>query len=59
VEVLVVHEPGRYDLRHLSYGLAEPITIDSDGFVHAPDGPGLGIGIDCDLIRSSIVAELS
>jgi L-alanine-DL-glutamate epimerase-like enolase superfamily enzyme len=58
-EVLVVHEPGSYDLRHLSYGLAEPIAIDSDGLVHAPEGPGLGIGIDWDLIRSGTVAELS
>jgi L-alanine-DL-glutamate epimerase-like enolase superfamily enzyme len=48
-----------YDLRHLSYGLAEPIVIDSDGFVHAPEGPGPGIGIDWDLIRSGTVAELS
>jgi L-alanine-DL-glutamate epimerase-like enolase superfamily enzyme len=58
-EVLCIHESGSYDLRHLSYGLAEPIVIDSDGFVHAPQGPGLGIGIDWDLIRSGTVAELS
>jgi L-alanine-DL-glutamate epimerase-like enolase superfamily enzyme len=58
-EVLVVHEPGSYDLQHLSYGLAEPITIDREGLVHAPEGPGLGIGIDWDLIRASAVAELS
>jgi L-alanine-DL-glutamate epimerase-like enolase superfamily enzyme len=58
-EVLVVHEPGSYDLKHLSYGLAEPIAIDRDGVVHAPEGPGLGIAIDWDLIRSSATAELS
>jgi L-alanine-DL-glutamate epimerase-like enolase superfamily enzyme len=58
-EVLCIHEPGSYDLRHLSYGLAEPIAIDSDGFVHAPEGPGLGIGVDWDLIRAGTVAELS
>jgi L-alanine-DL-glutamate epimerase-like enolase superfamily enzyme len=57
-EVLTIHEPRRYDLEHLSYGLAEPISIDRDGFVHAPERPGLGIGIDWDLIRSSVIAEL-
>ena len=45
-EVLVPHGPGSYDLDHLSYGLAEPIQIDSDGFVHAPERPGLGIDVD-------------
>jgi L-alanine-DL-glutamate epimerase-like enolase superfamily enzyme len=57
-EVLAIHEPGSYDLGHLSYGLAEPISIDAAGFVHAPERPGLGIGIDWDLIRSSVIAEL-
>jgi L-alanine-DL-glutamate epimerase-like enolase superfamily enzyme len=57
-EVLAIHSPGRYDLGHLSYGLAEPIAIDADGFVHAPERPGLGIDIDWDLIRSSVIAEL-
>jgi L-alanine-DL-glutamate epimerase-like enolase superfamily enzyme len=58
-EVLVPHAPGSYDLGHLSYGLSEPIEIDTDGCVVAPDRPGLGIDIDWDLIRSNIVAELS
>jgi L-alanine-DL-glutamate epimerase-like enolase superfamily enzyme len=58
-EVLVVHEPGSYDLRHLSYGLAEPLSIDRNGLVRPPGGPGLGIEIDWDLVRSSQVAELS
>jgi hypothetical protein len=31
-EVITVHDPGSYDLKHLSYGLAEPISIDRDGF---------------------------
>ncbi|HWM22139.1 MAG TPA: enolase C-terminal domain-like protein [Ilumatobacteraceae bacterium] len=58
-EVLVVHEAGSYDLDHLSYGLAEPIHIDSSGHVHAPERPGLGIDLDWDLIRSTQVAELT
>ena len=36
-------QPGRRPhLEHLSYGLADPIDIDADGYVHAPDGPGSG-----------------
>ena len=52
-EVLVPHAPGSYDLDHLSYGLAEPITIDGNGNVHAPERPGLGIDPDWDLLGSS------
>ena len=52
-EVLVPHAPGSYDLDHLSYGLAEPITIDGDGNVHAPERPGLGIEPDWQLLQSS------
>jgi L-alanine-DL-glutamate epimerase-like enolase superfamily enzyme len=51
-EVLVQHETGSYGLGHLSYGLAEPVTIDSDGMVVAPTRPGLGIDLDWDLLRS-------
>ena len=52
-EVLVPHAPGSYDVDHLSYGLAEPITIDTAGFVHAPERPGLGIDPDWDLLARS------
>ncbi len=52
-EVLVPHAPGSYDLDHLSYGLAEPIAIDEDGFVHAPTKAGLGIEPDWDLLKSN------
>ena len=31
--------------------LAEPIDIDSDGFVEVPDKPGLGIQIDEDKLE--------
>ena len=58
-EVIAIHEPGSYDLAHLSYGLAEPIGIDPEGFARAPERPGLGIDIDWDLIRSAVIAELS
>ncbi|MBO4258128.1 enolase C-terminal domain-like protein [Streptomyces griseorubiginosus] len=57
-EVLVPHSPGSYDLDHLSYGLAEPVPIDKDGYASAPDRPGLGIEPDWDLLRSGAVDEL-
>ena len=33
------------------YGMAEEITVDRDGYVHAPTGPGLGAAIDFELIE--------
>ena len=33
------------------YGLVNDIEVDSEGFVHAPTGPGLGYEIDWELIR--------
>jgi L-alanine-DL-glutamate epimerase-like enolase superfamily enzyme len=41
------------------YGLAEEITIDRDGLVHAPSEPGLGAQIDFDLIERNKVGVLS
>lgn len=52
-EVLTPHAPGSYDFDHLSYGLAEPITIDGEGFASAPDRPGLGIEVDRDLFAGA------
>jgi L-alanine-DL-glutamate epimerase-like enolase superfamily enzyme len=40
------------------YGLAPDITVDRDGLVHAPTGPGLGAAIDFDLIKKKSVAVL-
>ena len=57
-EVLVPHRPGVYDLEHLSWGLAEPITIDANGMVHSPQRPGLGIDVDWDKVKAAAVAEL-
>jgi L-alanine-DL-glutamate epimerase-like enolase superfamily enzyme len=57
-EVLVVNDAGRFDLDHLSYGLVEPIAI-SDGLASISDRPGLGIEPDWELLRSSVIAELS
>ena len=33
------------------YGLVQDITVDREGFVHAPTSPGLGYDIDFDLIQ--------
>lgn len=41
------------------YGLVDDITVDRDGFVHAPTEPGLGARIDFDLIERKKKAVLS
>jgi len=41
------------------YGLAEDITVDRDGLVHAPTGPGLGANIDFGLIERKKIGVLS
>ncbi len=40
------------------YGLVEDITVDREGFVHAPTAPGLGANIDFDLIDKKKVGVL-
>jgi L-alanine-DL-glutamate epimerase-like enolase superfamily enzyme len=39
------------------YGAADVIRTDKNGFVHAPDGPGLGIGIDWEAIRKATILQ--
>src|SRR5437588_12705649 len=41
------------------YGLAKEITVDREGLVHAPTGPGLGAAIDFELIEKKKVGVLS
>jgi L-alanine-DL-glutamate epimerase-like enolase superfamily enzyme len=41
------------------YGLAEDITVDRDGLVHAPNEPGLGAKIDFELIGRKKLGVLS
>ena len=57
-EVLAFNRAGDHDLEHLNYGLTEPIRIDSEGFAHVPSGPGLGVEVDWELIRSKSQGEL-
>ena len=40
------------------YGLAPDIEVDAQGLVHAINGPGLGAGIDFDLIERRKTAVL-
>lgn len=55
-EVLPFNRTGDHGLGHMSYGLTEPFAVDANGYVHAPAGPGIGAGIDWDLINSAVVA---
>jgi L-alanine-DL-glutamate epimerase-like enolase superfamily enzyme len=41
------------------YGLAEDLSVDRDGMVRVPDGPGLGAKIDFDLIAKKQITVLS
>jgi L-alanine-DL-glutamate epimerase-like enolase superfamily enzyme len=57
-EVLAFNPAGHYGLERLSYGLERPIEVDGDGYVHAPDEPGLGFGVDWELIESARIGEI-
>src|SRR3989441_7070936 len=41
------------------YGLVHDIEVDGQGFVHAPEGPGLGAAIDVALVERSKLSVLS
>ena len=58
-EVLPFNAPGEHGLEHLSYGLARPIEVDANGFVHAPTEPGLGFGVDWELIEAGKTGEIA
>jgi L-alanine-DL-glutamate epimerase-like enolase superfamily enzyme len=59
LEVLAFNRAGDHRLGNFAYGLTEPFTVDSDGYAHAPAGPGLGAGIDWPLINSSVPAVIT
>ncbi len=52
-ELLCPNEPGAYGFDFVSYGLEEPLTVDREGFIHAPTLPGLGCRIDWDLMNAT------
>ena len=39
----------------LDFGLTNPLEPDDEGFMHAPQGPGLGVDIDWDAIDDHTV----
>jgi L-alanine-DL-glutamate epimerase-like enolase superfamily enzyme len=41
------------------FGLLKELEIDKNGFIHAPEGSGLGAQIDYELIKSKIIQVLS
>lgn len=59
LEILPFNPAGDHGLDGWNYGLADPVTVDSGGYVHAPAAPGLGKAIDWDLINSSVAAVVS
>jgi L-alanine-DL-glutamate epimerase-like enolase superfamily enzyme len=58
-EVLPFNRTGDHTLEHLSYGVAGFPVIDSDGEIHAPAGPGLGVDADWELINASVTQIIS
>jgi L-alanine-DL-glutamate epimerase-like enolase superfamily enzyme len=58
-EVLTFNRAGGHTLEHVNYGLAEPVHIDDEGFLHAPTGPGLGVDVDWELIDSARLGVVS
>ena len=58
-EVLAFNPAGHYGLEYLSYGLARPIEVDAEGYIHAPTEPGLGFGVDWELIDSARLGVMS
>ncbi len=41
-----------------TFGIKQNLDIDADGFVSAPDGPGLGVDLDWDAIRANEVVSI-
>jgi L-alanine-DL-glutamate epimerase-like enolase superfamily enzyme len=58
-EVLPFNQAGEFGLGNLWYGLSDVPRIDAQGYVHAPEGPGLGLTIDWDRLRASALATLA
>lgn len=50
-EILIPQDP-------FCFGVKNPIRIDSEGFVHAPEGLGLGMEIDFDALDNNIICKI-
>jgi hypothetical protein len=58
-EVRAFSRAGQPHLEHLGHGPAEPLRTDDAGFVHEPEGPGLGVDVDWELIGSASLGEVA
>lgn len=52
----LLHEPPIADYRHGFAILQEPPIVDSEGFIAMPQGPGLGVELNYDLVEQVISA---
>ncbi|MGH2542537.1 MAG: mandelate racemase/muconate lactonizing enzyme family protein, partial [Ardenticatenaceae bacterium] len=48
----LLHDPPIGDYRHRFAMMANAPTVDSEGYIHVPQGPGLGVEIDRDMIEA-------
>ncbi|MCI0441486.1 MAG: mandelate racemase/muconate lactonizing enzyme family protein, partial [Chloroflexi bacterium] len=48
----LLHDPPIADYRHRFSIMSNAPTVDSEGYIHVPHGPGLGVEIDRDLIQA-------
>jgi L-alanine-DL-glutamate epimerase-like enolase superfamily enzyme len=42
----------------IGFGITQPIRIDGEGYVQAPQGPGLGVDVDWDTIEDHLIERL-
>jgi len=47
-----------YPLSYMDFGMKNKINIDSEGYAHPPEGPGIGVDFDWDLIDNCTVQRL-
>jgi L-alanine-DL-glutamate epimerase-like enolase superfamily enzyme len=50
-EILIPQDP-------FCFGVKNPIRIDEKGFVHVPEGPGLGVELDMDLLDNNLICKV-
>ncbi len=50
-EVLIPQEP-------FCFGVRNPITVDGEGYVHVPEGNGIGADIDFDALDNHLICEV-
>ncbi len=52
------YDPPRWDYTIRDCMLTEPLKVDKDGYIHVPDGPGLGVEINHELIDKYTVRKM-